>query len=132
MPTASDYKGKGGVKFIRVRGKVVPIRGDGSAPKGAGISKRYGAKKEKAPPVKRLPKIAQRAIQAAGIAGGALALRGSAASAISGALIGGVFGHSLSQIGFTKKARGETPNETSFRAAYGNDFVRKMKNRKKK
>lgn len=33
------------VKFIRVRGRIVPLKGKGSAPKG--ISKRYGAKTQK-------------------------------------------------------------------------------------
>jgi len=42
------------MKFIRVNGRVVPIKGDGSAPKGSGISKRYGAKPEKAKPSKSI------------------------------------------------------------------------------
>ena len=43
-----------GVKFIRVNGRVVPIKGEGSAPKGSGVSKRYGAKPEKAKPSKSI------------------------------------------------------------------------------
>lgn len=38
----------GDVKFIRVGGRVIPIKGKGSAP--SGISKRYGAKREKPKP----------------------------------------------------------------------------------
>jgi hypothetical protein len=34
----------GGVKFVRINGRVVPLHGKGSAPDGA--SKRYGAKRE--------------------------------------------------------------------------------------
>ena len=42
------------MKFIRVNGRVVPIKGEGSAPKGSGISKRYGAKQERAKPAKQI------------------------------------------------------------------------------
>lgn len=42
------------MKFIRVHGRVVPVKDKGSAPKGSGISKRYGAKKERAKPAKQI------------------------------------------------------------------------------
>lgn len=42
------------MKFIRVNGRVVPIKGEGSAPKGSGVSKRYGAKPERAKPAKQI------------------------------------------------------------------------------
>jgi hypothetical protein len=103
-----------GVKFVRIHGRVVPLKGKGSAP--AGVSKRYGAKREN-PKVKSLgagkgavigvlsglaATWKQRSIKSAAIGVGLFALAGAGLGA---------------SIKSTKKGKGESDEQASRRVA---------------
>jgi len=100
------------MKFIRVNGRVVPIKGEGSAPKGSGVSKRYGAKKERAKPAKQIG-IAKGA--AFGAAAGA-ALKKFGSGSVKGAAIGAAIGAVVGSVKLYKKKRGESAKQLAKRA----------------
>lgn len=100
------------MKFIRVNGRVIPVKGEGSAPKGSGVSKRYGAKKERAKSAKQIG-IAKGASFGA-VAGAALKKFGT--GSIKAAAIGAAAGAVIGSVKFYKKKRGESDKQLAKRA----------------
>lgn len=121
----------GRVRFVRINGRVIPLRGKGSAPKG--VSKRYGAKRE-IPKGRSLGMGAGSAIGSAiGFAsslslnkvtssltgkstrsiGLAYGKRASAKHAILGASIGAFIG----SMRFIKRGKGESNKQLALRAS---------------
>jgi phage tail tape-measure protein len=100
-----------GVRFVRVNGRVVPLKGKGSAPQGT--SKRYGAKRE-------ITKTKQIGV-GKGAAAGALA--GIAATwknpnpkmALKATLLGALGGAALGSIKVMKKGKGESNKQVAKR-----------------
>lgn len=109
------------VKFIRKGGRIIPIKGKGSAPKG--VSKRYGAKRQK-PKVKKLSGGKRAAITTFGTAVGALAgggvSKGKLKLSVLGGLAGGILARGLSGITYTKRGKGESKKQLAKRLAKHN------------
>lgn len=128
-------KKKGNVRFVRIKGRVVPIRGKGSAPKGSGISKRYGAKREK-PPVKKVFGKHGAAIGtiAGGVAGAAFGLRkkGTLIDGLLGGAIGAFAGGGVGGVTKTKKAKGESSSQIAKRVSMGNRKYNALRKKKKR
>ncbi len=108
----------GEVKFIRRNGRIIPIRGKGSAPKG--VSKRYGAKREK-PKVHGLTNMQRNAVTATGAAVGALKSRGRGLITLGGGIIiGGAIANLVSATTFSKRGKGESKKQLARRVANKN------------
>mgnify|MGYP000918136117 CR=1 FL=1 len=107
----------GDVKFIRVHGRVVPIKGKGSAPKG--VSKRYGVKTQK-PKSVSLGEKKGAAIGAAIGAGVALKrFKSKTATGVSllAPFIGAVIGTGIGATKFYKHAKGHSDKQMAEYAA---------------
>lgn len=103
------------MKFIRKNGRIIPISGDGSAPKGSGVSKRYGIKKDE-PKINKLNGIQKASITSVGAAAGALLSRGKGLANLAfGTSIGVLVGHGIGSISFTKKGKGESSKQLANR-----------------
>lgn len=132
-------KERGKVRFIRRNGRVIPIRGKGSAPKGSGISKRFGPKDQKKPPVKKVfGKHGGAVGTALGAAAGAkfgLRKGGTLVEGLLGGTLGALAGGGIGGLKKTKRAKGETSRQTAKRVAMGNrafNALRKKKRAKKR
>jgi hypothetical protein len=125
------------VRFIRVNGRVVPIKAKGSAPKG--VSKRYGAKREK-PPIKSIG-VGRGAV--AGAVAGTFAKSGSdlvsnlrytkgevgsslknafrasnfSSGSLKNAAIGAFIGATIGSIKYTKRGKGESNKQVAMRVS---------------
>lgn len=106
-----------GVKFIRVHGRVVPIKGKGSAPKG--VSKRYGAKTQN-PKSKSIGEKKGAAIGA--VAGAAVALKHfksktATAASLFAPFVGAVIGAGIGGIKHYSHAKGYSNSQMAEYAA---------------
>ena len=129
------------VKFIRVRGRVIPVKGKGSAPKG--VSKRYGAKREKPKAkslgiaegaklgaslgflvtgTKDLMTMAYKGNQQLKAAKAGLSTVGgvrvpSFKKSVKGTIIGAIAGAAIGSLKFSRKGKGESNAQASKRIA---------------
>jgi len=103
-----------GVKFVRIHGRIVPIKGKGSAPKG--VSKRYGAKRQ----VTKSSSLGAGVGLAIGSAAGTVfGRRSSLAGMAFNAAIGGLSGAFLGKIKVGKKGKGESDKQAADRMYKG-------------
>lgn len=100
------------VRFIRVNGRVVPVKGKGSAPKG--VSKRYGAKREK-PKVKSIGVAKGAAVGT--LASSIFARPKHIKSYIAAVAAGGIAGAAIGSLKFTKRGKGESKTQLAKRVA---------------
>jgi hypothetical protein len=105
------------VKFVRIHGKVVPLKGKGSAP--GGVSKRYGAKREK-PRVKKVG-AAEGALRVAGTMAGinlvSRAFTGRPVFSLGNLAAGAIAGAAVGSISTTRRGKGESYAQAARRAS---------------